>query len=352
LACRSRAEATRARLAGLLASIGLAAATGAAPAPGVAPAAADPEDRSPLVALVATLDTATPPAQARHLTELRSAEAALARTPGPDRDCAQALGAARHGSLRANLAQARQALGDRQGAIEAWQRAIDCEPRNASHRVALGGLLLTFARLDEARAQAERAAALAPRQPGLEALQARLAYVAGQWPEAATRARRLATRLQDTTVPAGADDAVVDADAEPATVPPVLARSRGAAAGSEIAAFWRLQALLARRRGGLPWRDLPGPDPALEDRWPVPLWRFATGEVDERGVAAAIAAQPEPRQRREMACEALFYTAQLAFANGRPDEGRRRLARVVNLKVLYYVEHDMALAELATLRSP
>ena len=82
------------------------------------------------------------------------------------------------------------------------------------------------------------------------------------------------------------------------------------------------------------------------------LWRHASGSTDERAVVAAIEADPAPRGRREKACEALYYTAQLAFANGRPDEGRRRLARVVNLKVFYYVEHDMALAELARLRQP
>jgi len=236
-------------------------------------------------------------------------------------------------------------VGDRRGAVEARRRAIDCEPRNPRHHVALGSLLLTFGDLDAAHAEAERAATLAPREPGLEELQARLAFVAGRWPDAVARAQRIATRLEGAT-PAGATAASGDEDDEPVDSP-----SAGDS-GSEVAAFWRLLALLAQRRGGLPWQDLPGPDPALEERWPMPLWRHASGAPDEGAVVAAIEVDPEPRQRREMACEALYYTAQLAFANGRPDEGRRRLARVVNLKVFYYVEHDMALAELARLRRP
>ncbi len=332
MACRAGAEplprrAPYAALAGLLACVGTA---GAAPAP--APAA---DEASPLVAFVATLDAAAAPAQERGLADLRRAEAALARSPGPDADCAQSLGAARHGALRAAVAQARQALGERQAAIGDWQRALDCEPRNARYRVALASVLLTFAQLDAARAQAERAATLAPGQPGLEELQARLAYLAGRWLEAAARAQRIATRLQGAAATEPGPDAPADA-----------------APGDDVAVFWWLQAQFALRRGGQPRQDLPGPDPAIEERWPVPLWRFVRGELDERDVVAAIAARPEPRRRREMACEALYYTAQHALAAGRVDEGRRRLARVVNLKVLYYVEHDMALAELATLRSP
>lgn len=329
-----------AALAALLGMAGAAAST-APPRPadrGVEPA-------SPLVAFVATLDAAAPPGQEGRLAHLQASEAALARTPSPDAECSQSLGAARYGALHSRLAAARQALGDRRGAIDAWRRALDCEPRNARHHVALGSLLLTFGDLGGARAQAERAATLAPREPGVEELQARLAFVAGDWPDAVARAQRIASRLQRAT-PARAASAAGDEGGGSVDAPP------GGDAGSEVAAFWRLLALLAQRRGGLPWQDLPGPDPALEDRWPMPLWRHAAGTLDELAVVAAIEADTAPRRRREMGCEALYYTAQLAFANGQPEEGRRRLARVVNLKVFYYVEHDMALAELARLRPP
>lgn len=328
----------------------------------VTPAAAPPigvaaESGSPLVAFVATLDAATPPGQQGRLASLRAAEAALARTPGPDEGCSQSLGAARFGALHGRLAAARQALGDRRGALDAWRRALDCEPRNPRSHLALGSLLLTFGDVDGARAQAERAARLAPRQPGPEELQARLAFVAGHWPEAAALALRISNRLQGTTPPGATDraDADVDVDADTDTDTGPIPNSAAAdveGGGNDIAAFWRLLALLALRRGGSPWQDLPGPDPALEERWPMPLWRHVVGTLDEHGVVAAIESQDEPRRRREMACEALYYTAQLAFASGRPEEGRQRLARVVNLKVLYYVEHDLALAELARLRPP
>ncbi len=347
MACRPGASPTTSRASGAalaaLLAVGCAAAW---------PALDTPVDRgvepdSPLVAFVATLDATTPPGQEGRLASLRAAEAALARTPGPLDGCAGSLGAARFGALHAAVAAARQAVGDRRGAVAAWRRALDCEPRDAGHHVALGGLWLTLGDLEAARAEATRAARLAPRQAGLEELQARLAFVAGRWPEAARRAQRVAERLQGVA-PAGAAAGTGDDDGESAAGP----AAGVAGPGHDVAAFWRLLALLAQRRGGLPWQDSPGPDPALEDRWPVPLWRLAVGTLDERGVVAAIEAQDTPRHRREMACEALYYTAQLAFATGRPEAGRARLARVVNLKVLYYVEHDMALAELARLRQP
>ena len=320
------------------------------PSPATQP---DVDSGSPLIRFVATLDAASPPFAAQRLGDLRAAENALERNPGPTADCAQSLGATRHGALQAAVAFARQGVGDRSGAIAAWQRALDCEPRNARYRVALAGVLLTFGRLAEARAQADRALRLAPRQSGLDELQARLDFVAGRWPDAARRAQQIAAKLRRETATteaggtnsdtAGADDRHGAADVDPGP---------GPGNGSEAAAFWQLLALLAQRRGGLPPQDLPGPDTALEDRWPVPLWRLLVGETDERGLVAAIEAQDEALHRREMACEALYYTAQQAFASGRPETGRRRLARLVNLKILYYVEHDMALAELSTLRTP
>lgn len=311
------------------------------------------DDASPLVRFVATLEADGPPFENQRRSELRAAENALARTPVPTTECAQSLGAARHGALHAEVAVARQASGDRSGAIAAWQRALDCEPRNARYRVALAERLLTFGRLEETGAQVGRAAGLTPRQRGLEELQARFDYVAGRWPDAARRARQIAARLNSepstvATTVAGAtvaasprDDAEVEADAFP-----------DSDSDTDVAGFWRLLALLAQRRGGLPPQALPDPDPTLGGRWPLPLYRLLVGETDERAVVAAIEARDDPRRRREMACEALYYTAQQAFANGRPEIGRQRLARVVNLKVLYFVEHDLALAELAMLRRP
>jgi len=343
LACPSHAEACvrltqiaatarRAALAGLVAPlVGLATAIAAAPAATL---------RAPLVDFAATLDAASPPDESFRRAELRAAEQALARSPGPATDCAQALGAARHAALHARLARARQLSGDRAGALAAWQRALDCEPRSARHRLEQAGVLLALGRLEEAEPAAGRAAALAPRTADLGELQARIDFVAGRWNAAARGALQIAARLRaDRTrsaADAGADDA--DADAENQS--------------SEVAAFWQLLARLALRRGGLPEAQVPAPAALLGERWPVPLWRMLEGEADERDVVAAIESQGDPRRRRERACEALYYTAQMDFAAGRSEAGRQRLAHVVNLKVLYYVEHDLALAELARLRDP
>lgn len=303
------------------------------------PPSTTPYGHSPLLALVATLDSATLPGETARLEAVRAAERALVRIPAAAANCAQSLGAARYAALNADLARARQLAGDRSGALEAAQRAIDCEPREAQHRVARGYLLLTMGQLDEAQRQADRAAGLQATSPGLRELQARLAYVAGQWSEAARRSGEIAAGRQ----------AEFDAQRSPMHDEPEA--SDLSDSGIKAAVYWRLFARLAQRRGGLPENNLPAPDVALEDRWPVPLWRWLNRDADENDLVAAIESQQEPLRQRELACEALYYTAQEAFAAGHPLEGRERLARLVNLKILYFDEHELALAELARLRS-
>ncbi len=365
MACPSRAEApvrhlrtgAAARLAALAALLVPLAALASANA-----AAAAATLRSPLVDFAATLDAAGPPDESSRRAALRDAELALARSPGPASDCAQALGAARHATLHSRLARARQLSGDRAGALAAWQRALDCEPRSAPHRVEQAGVLLALGRLDEAERAAGRAAALAPGSPGLAELQARIDFVAGRWDAAARGALQVAEQLQADRAtnaaappvePAGSTGTTGTSDDIPREPTDDDADDGEAEArSSEIAAFWRLLARLALRRGGLPADQVPGPAAVLGERWPVPLWRLLDDEADERDLVAAIESQDDPRRRRERACEALYYTAQLDFADGRNEQGRQRLAHLVNLKVLYYVEHDLALAELARLRDP
>ena len=52
----------------------------------------------------------------------------------------------------------------------------------------------------------------------------------------------------------------------------------------------------------------------------------------------------------ERLCEALFYVAEAYWARGEPQVARDYFAALVNIKVLYFLEHGLALAEIAKLR--
>jgi lipoprotein NlpI len=52
----------------------------------------------------------------------------------------------------------------------------------------------------------------------------------------------------------------------------------------------------------------------------------------------------------ERLCEALFYVGEEYWARGQPDVARDYFAALVNIKVLFFIEHGIALAELAKLR--
>ena len=313
-------------------------AAGAAPA--VATTTATAIEASPLVRWAAGLDVATLPDEAPRLADLRRAELQLARAAAPRTACADALGAPRYAALHADLARARDALGDRHGAVAAWRAALDCAPRDAQLHAALARLQMLAGDPDAARTGLARALELAPQLEQARHLAARLDYLAGHWAEAARAAAAIATEHRSAAERrAGQRDD--DRDDEDGDMP----------ATRLSAAYWDLLALLARRRGALPEGPDGEPDPALGRTWPAPLWEHLLGRLDEAGLVAALETEPDARRRRELGCEALYYTAQLALAGGPSDEGRRRLARVVNLKVLYFIEHDLALAELARQRA-
>ena len=49
----------------------------------------------------------------------------------------------------------------------------------------------------------------------------------------------------------------------------------------------------------------------------------------------------------ERLCEALFYVGEAYWARGQPEVARDYFAALVNIKVLYFLEHGLALAEIA-----
>jgi lipoprotein NlpI len=52
----------------------------------------------------------------------------------------------------------------------------------------------------------------------------------------------------------------------------------------------------------------------------------------------------------ERLCEALYYVGEAHWAAGRPEVARDYFAAMVNLRVIHFIEHGLALAEIAKLR--
>ena len=52
----------------------------------------------------------------------------------------------------------------------------------------------------------------------------------------------------------------------------------------------------------------------------------------------------------ERLCEALFYVGEEYWARGQPEVARDYFAALVNLKIIDFLEHGLALAEIAKLR--
>ena len=91
--------------------------------------------------------------------------------------------------------------------------------------------------------------------------------------------------------------------------------------------------------------------------WPQPLLLYMRGEYTEaelvgthaRGRRRTTIAQPNT-STDERLCEALFYVGEAYWARGEPEVARDYFAALVNVKVIYFLEHGLALAEIAKLR--
>jgi lipoprotein NlpI len=90
--------------------------------------------------------------------------------------------------------------------------------------------------------------------------------------------------------------------------------------------------------------------------WPQPLLLYLRGEYDESELIAPILFGDHPDNAQpntstdERLCEALFYVGEAYWARGQPEVARDYFAALVNIKVLYFLEHGLALAEIAKLR--
>lgn len=296
------------------------ALTLAAPLPGVADQAAPdttpPTDTSALLDFAASLDARFLPGVDQRIAGLRAMELRLGRATLPEADCHRALGARRYAELHAELARAHASLGETEPAIRAFRRALDCAPRDPEYHAELGDELLDGGRLAEAADVSARGLAIAPSSYALNSLQLRLDFVADRWALVPARAAYLLSTSGD----------------------------------EETLFYWNFFRRVAEQRLGRTPTAVA--EARIPENWPGPLWRHLLGELDEQALVAAIREEAEGEvRRREMACEALYYTALDLLGRDQHRRARARLAAAVNLKVVYFLEHSLAKMELAKLRS-
>jgi lipoprotein NlpI len=236
----------------------------------------------------------------------------LADDPPPERDCAHTLGAERFTGLLTRLASARATLGDSSGAALAYRRALSCSPRAVYLHAALAEELMDAGRFSDARQAVLRGLALDRSYTGLATVLGRLDFIEENWDEAIAWLRWAAQKEVD----------------------------------ERQAAYWECFLWLAQRRAGVTRPLLV--ERTLRDAWPRALLDSLRGELDEARLLERLREEPDV-QRREALVEALYYRGEQYLADRDAASARRYFAQAVNLKVPSFIEHHLALAELAKL---
>src|SRR5262249_6716126 len=116
----------------------------------------------------------------------------------------------------------------------------------------------------------------------------------------------------------------------------------------EQATYWQCFLWLAQMHAGAAM-------PALADRrgttgWPAPILLHLEGVIAEADLVTDVSAERKEVRRREILTEALYYTGQRHLADKQPDVAVRYFEAAVRLKVTYFIEHHLAVAELDRLR--
>jgi lipoprotein NlpI len=254
-------------------------------------------------------------------SDLLEAEHALQQGRVPSAaECAGSLGAQRYADLYTTLAAARSALGDVAGAAAAYRSAHECRPRDPDILAALGGVLLDARDNRAARTELDAALTIDPRSVSTNRLAGNLAFADERWADAVALFRYVASSDPDRIQ----------------------------------AAYGQLMLWLAQARAGVPHPEFVTRAPA--DGWPQPLLLHLVGEYTEQELVARVSEGDDDSNTQpntstdERLCEALYYVGEAYLAHGDRDVARDYFAALVNLRVLYFLEHGLALAELAKLR--
>jgi len=264
-----------------------------------------------------TLPRSTPGVSGVHEAEHQLEQA---RVP-PDDQCAGSLGATLFADLHANVAGARGGAGDFAGAAVAYRSAHACRPRDPDLLAALATVLFDARDYTAARAAIDASLAIDGRSISTNRLAGNIDFVAERWADAIARFRYVA---------GGDSDRVM--------------------AGYGQLMFW-----LAQARAGVAKPEFVARTPGTG--WPQPLLLYMRGEYTEAELLMPIKegddvdnSQPNT-SADERLCEALFYVGEAYWARGELAVARDYFAALVNLKVLYFLEHGLALAEIAKLRA-
>jgi lipoprotein NlpI len=252
---------------------------------------------------------------------VREARHALDQAQVPaDADCAASIGAARFAELHGQLAAANAEAGDLAAAAEGYRHAHACRPHDANILAALAGVLFDARDLRGARAAISAALDIDPRSVSSNRVAANLDFVEEHWADAIARFRYVASSDPDR----------------------------------RQAGYGQLMYWLAQLRGGVSRPEFVARTPT--ESWPQPLLLYMRGEYSEAELVAPITAGDRDdniipnTSTDERLCEALFYVGEEYWARGQPEVARDYFAALVNLKVLYFLEHGLALAEIAKLR--
>jgi tetratricopeptide (TPR) repeat protein len=266
---------------------------------------------TPLLDYASALRFDVPPRADAYQRQLTRVAHEIERYPPPPNDCARTLGARRFAAQLEELGSTRDALGDSGGALEAFRKALDCMPRSAELHASLAEELLHERRYVDARAAVRRGQEVAHDDFRLGTVQARLDFLEERWSDAVGSLRWTTTATRD----------------------------------NEQALYWECLLWLAQRREGVAHPQLV--ERSLARTWPKPVLETLEDTLTESQLLAAVQSESDAGRRREILTEALYYIGENRFANGDRDGARRYFAATVNLKVLYFIEHHMALAELA-----
>ena len=302
-------------------AVSLVACLLALPAPGAAAEAATADH--PLLDLARDLQKTRKPELrlAPGSPELRQAEHELAQAKAPaDEVCAGSIGASRFAGLHVDIALARTGLGDFSGAAAAYRRALACRPRDSVALSALAGVLFDARDYAGAREAVNRSLAIAPRNVSANRQAGNIDFVEERWASATARFRYVASSDPDRVT----------------------------------ASYGQLMYWLSQMRAGVAKPELVERTPG--EGWPQPLLLYMRGEYTEAELLGPINAGDRDdniipnTSTDERLCEALFYVGEEHWARGQPDVARDYFAALVNIKVLYFLEHGLALAEIAKLR--
>ena len=252
---------------------------------------------------------------------LQQAEHALTQANAPaDDECAGAIGALRFAILHADLAAARTGQGDFAGAAQAYRRALACRPRDPLLLAALAGVLFDARDYPGARTAINAALAIAPRAVNANRLAGNIDFVEERWADATGRFRYVASSDPDRVK-----------------------------AGYGQLMFW-----LSQMRAGVPKPEYVERTPG--EGWPQPLVLYMRGEYTEAELTTPVSEGDDDENTQphtstdERLCEALFYVGEAYWARGELEVARDYFAALVNIKIIYFLEHGLALAEIAKLR--